>query len=34
LGEHGADVLRDQLRMSDAKIAELRSQGVLHSENK
>jgi crotonobetainyl-CoA:carnitine CoA-transferase CaiB-like acyl-CoA transferase len=34
LGEHGADILRDQLGMSDAKIAELRSQGVLHSENK
>jgi crotonobetainyl-CoA:carnitine CoA-transferase CaiB-like acyl-CoA transferase len=34
LGERGADVLREQLGMSDAKIAELRSQGVLHSENK
>jgi CoA:oxalate CoA-transferase len=34
LGEHGAEILHEQLGMSDAEIAELRSQGVLHSENK
>jgi len=34
LGEHGAEVLRAQLGLTDAEIAELRSQGVLHSENK
>ncbi len=34
LGEHGDDILREQLGMSDAQIAELRNQGVLHSENK
>jgi len=34
LGEHGAEVLREQLGMNDAEIAELRSQGVLYSENK
>ena len=34
LGEHGDAILRGQLGMSDAEIAELRSQGVLYSENK
>ena len=34
LGEHGAEVLRDQLGMSDSEIAQLRNNGVLHSENK
>jgi crotonobetainyl-CoA:carnitine CoA-transferase CaiB-like acyl-CoA transferase len=34
LGEHGAGVLREQLGLSDAEIARLQSQGVLHSENK
>jgi crotonobetainyl-CoA:carnitine CoA-transferase CaiB-like acyl-CoA transferase len=34
LGEHGAQVLREQLAMTDAEIAQLGSQGVLYSENK
>jgi CoA:oxalate CoA-transferase len=34
LGEHGAEVLQEQLGMNDAEIADLRSQGVLYSENK
>jgi len=34
LGEHGAGILHEQLGMSDAEIAQLRSQGVLYSENK
>jgi hypothetical protein len=34
LGEHGAEVLQEQLGMNDVEIAELRSQGVLYSENK
>jgi crotonobetainyl-CoA:carnitine CoA-transferase CaiB-like acyl-CoA transferase len=34
LGEHGADVLKNVLGLSDGKIAELRSAGILYSENK
>jgi CoA:oxalate CoA-transferase len=34
LGEHGAEILRDRLGMSDADVARLRSEGVLYSENK
>jgi crotonobetainyl-CoA:carnitine CoA-transferase CaiB-like acyl-CoA transferase len=34
LGEHGADVLKNVLDLSDGKIAELRSAGILYSENK
>ena len=34
LGEHGDAILRGQLGMRDDEIAELRSQGVLYSENK
>ena len=34
LGEHGAEALREQLGIHDAEIAELRSHGVLYSENK
>jgi CoA:oxalate CoA-transferase len=34
LGEHGADVLKHYLGFSDAKVAQLQSSGVLHSERK
>lgn len=34
LGQHGAEVLREQLGMSEAEIARLRSLGVLYAENK
>jgi crotonobetainyl-CoA:carnitine CoA-transferase CaiB-like acyl-CoA transferase len=34
LGEHGGDVLKRFLGLSDARIAQLRASGVLHSENK
>lgn len=34
LGQHGAEVLREQLGMSEAEIARLRSEGVLYAENK
>ncbi|HJU29778.1 MAG TPA: CoA transferase [Candidatus Binataceae bacterium] len=34
LGQHGPEVLRRILGLSDARIAELRAAGVLHSENK
>jgi len=34
LGQHGEEILRDRLAMSEADIARLRNQGVLYSENK
>jgi CoA:oxalate CoA-transferase len=34
LGEHGAQVLKEVLGYSDASIANLRRDGVLHSENR
>lgn len=34
LGQHGEEILRDRLAISEADIARLRKQGVLYSENK
>ena len=34
LGQHGPEVLREMLAMSDAEIASLRASGVLHQENR
>ncbi|MBF6559230.1 MAG: CoA transferase [Candidatus Binataceae bacterium] len=34
LGQHGADVLKEVLGLSDANIAALTASGILHSENK
>ena len=34
LGQHGAEVLKRHLGLSDSRIAELRTSGILHSENK
>ncbi len=34
LGEHGGEILREQLGMSESEVAKLRSAGILYAENK